>query len=286
MPASNPNRQNASLLAVLLFAQLLLMALSVRGERGATVLELTVLRLTRPVVALAGSVAGGWRGAMLALRDLARARSDNVELRTEVDRLRAELRRREEDALENRRLRQLLTMREQLFPQAVAAGVLAAAIGDTEHMIVIDRGAADGVHADLPVVAWGGAVGRVVQAGPHLAKVRLLTSPNAGVGGAVQRTRVAGTVYGRGRDRMEMRFVPQYRDVVIGDRVVTSGVDGVFPGGLGVGRVVFVGENESDISKSILLAPEVDVTRLEEVMVLLEPVGGELLDAVRDEEPR
>lgn len=285
MPASNPNRQNATLLAALLFGQLLLMALSVRGERGATVLEVTVMRLTRPVVAAAGAVAGGSRGMVVAVRDLMQARAENVELRAEADRLRAEVRRREEDALENRRLRRLLMMREELFPQAIAAGVISAAISDTEHMVVIDRGTADGVHADLAVVTWGGAVGRIVQAGPRIAKVRLLTSPNAGVGGMVQRTRVMGAVYGRGRDRMEMRFVPRYRDVVIGDRVVTSGVDGVFPDGLGVGRVVFVGESETDISKTILLEPEVDVTRLEEVLVLPEPVGEGMLDVGLDEEP-
>ncbi len=286
MPALSPVRQNGALLAILLFVQLLLIALSVRGERGSTVLELAAMRVTRPLVSAAGTVAGGIRAMVLTARDLSGARAENVELRAEIDRQRAELRRREEDALQNRRLRQLLVMREELFPQSIVAAVISAAITDKERMIVIDRGTEDAVHPDLPVVAWGGAVGRVVRAGARTAKVRLLTSPNAGVGGAIQRSRVSGAVYGRGRDRMEMRFVPRYQDVVIGDRVVTSGVDGVFPAGLGVGRVVFVGETEAEISKTILLEPEVDLTRLEEVMVLLEPVGAELLDVETPEDRR
>jgi rod shape-determining protein MreC len=89
-------------------------------------------------------------------------------------------------------------------------------------------------------------------------------------------SRAEGMVLGTGRSTMEMAYVPKYADVLVGDRVITSGLDGVFPRGFGIGTIALVGE-PSGVSKSIGIQPEVDFGSLEEVLVLLEPVGGELL---------
>jgi rod shape-determining protein MreC len=277
MPALNLTRQNVLLLVVLLFAQLLLMAGSTRGERGSTLLESGVLRVTRPVTGAAGAAAGAVRNSWTGLGEMFQARRDNKRLRQENNRLRAEVRQLEETALENRRLRRLLGMRDSLAPSGIAARVISATVTEQEKLIVIDRGTEQGVHVDLPVAAWGGAVGRVVAAAPKVAQVRLLSDPNSGVAGIIQRTRVEGEVLGRSERRMDMLYVPRYADVMIGDRVVTSGLDGVFPRGLGIGTVVFVG-TDSGISKVIRLQPEVELARLEEVLVLLEPVGAALLE--------
>ena len=134
-------------------------------------------------------------------------------------------------------------------------------------MLIIDRGSADGVRPEQPVVAWGGAVGRVVMADRGRAKVWLLTDRNLGFGGVVQRSRVRGLVYGTGEDRLEMRFVPKFSDVLHGDRVVTSGIDGVFPRGFGVGRVSAITE-APDGTQTIHLEPELDFRSLEEVLVV------------------
>jgi rod shape-determining protein MreC len=75
---------------------------------------------------------------------------------------------------------------------------------------------------------------------------------------------------------MEMVYVPKYADVVVGDRVITSGLDGVFPRGFGLGRVTVVGEPVG-ASKSIRLQPEVDDRSVEDVLILLEPSGTQLL---------
>ena len=278
MPALSPTRQNALLLVLLLFAQLLLMAGSARGDRGTTLLELGVMRATRPVAATASAAAGTLRGAVQDLRELLHARSENERLREEVHRLQTELKRSREHSLQNERLRRLLGMRENLAPQAIAAEVITASLTGQTMMIKVNRGTADGVHADLPVVAWGGVVGRVVTADRQLAKVRLLIDPNSGVAGIVQRSRVEGMVLGQGDDPLEMLYVPKFSDVAFGDRVVTSGLDGVFPRGLGIGRVSSV-RQESSFSTGIELRPEVDFAALEEVLVLLEPVGSPLLES-------
>ena len=122
----------------------------------------------------------------------------------------------------------------------------------------------------------GGAVGRVVGVETGYARVRLLSDPNSGAAGVIVRSRTEGMVVGRGGDPMEMVYVPKYADVVVGDRVVTSGLDGVFPRGFGLGRVTVVGEPVG-ASKSIRLEPEVDDHSLEDVLILLEPSGTRLL---------
>jgi rod shape-determining protein MreC len=129
----------------------------------------------------------------------------------------------------------------------------------------------------MAVVAWGGADGRVVSVDRDYARVRLLSDPNSGAAGIIARSRAEGMVVGRGEEPIEMVYVPKYADVVPGDRVVTSGLDGVFPRGFGIGIVTVVGE-PIGASKSIRLEPAVDDRGLEEVLILLEPYGTRLLN--------
>lgn len=282
MTARNPTRPNAILLAVLLFVQLLLMAANTRGQEGATLLESGIMTVTSPIVGAARAVGGAVGGTFESVGELRRARTENIALAEEVNRLTVEVARLREQSSEYERLRQLLGMRADLFPDSIGARVITATLGTDERMIVIDRGTVDAVHVDLPVVAWGGAVGRVVSASRHRAKVRLLTDPRGGVGAIVQRSRVKGIALGNGEE-LELEYVSRFADVEMGDRVVTSGQDGVFPKGLGIGRVTFVGE-DNGVSKLVRLVPEVDLGALEEVLVLLEPIGGPLLDPLGDED--
>jgi rod shape-determining protein MreC len=269
-------RTNLLLLAALLFGQLLLMSGSARNEAGTSLLENGLARVSRPVAGATRALSGGLAGFLAFWREIRTAREENVRLKADLDRTRAELERSREQSLENQRLRRLLGMREDLAPRSVAASVVTTHMSSQTRMIVLDRGVEAGVEPDQAVVAWGGAVGRVVSAGREFAKVRLLTDPNSGVAGLVQRSRAAGMVLGRGDGSLEMLYVPKYADVVIGDRVVTSGLDGVFPRGFGVGRVTLVAD-VAGATKAIRIEPDVDFRSLEEVLVLLEPVGGPAL---------
>ena len=143
-------------------------------------------------------------------------------------------------------------------------------------MLVLDRGSDDGVKIDLAVVAWGGAVGRIIEVGKSHAKVRLLTDPNSGIAGIVQRGRAQGMVQGSGSDTLKFVFVSRLEDVVHGDRTVASGAVGIFPRGYGIGRVSLI-EEKPDGSRKIELVPEIDYRNVEEVLILLEPQAGDLL---------
>ncbi len=276
MAAVSSARANALLLGVMTFAQLLLMAASVRGSMAATAVAAVVGAASRPVVAPERSVSGILLDVVNFFRDVHADEIQNVKLRLEVTRLSGELERTRELAQENTRLRRLLGMHEDLAPKSIGASVVTTRLAGQSRVILVDRGSADGVRPDMAVVAWGGAVGRVVSVENGFARVRLLSDPNSGASGVIARSRAEGMIVGRGAEPMEMIYVPKYADVVVGDRVITSGLDGVFPRGFGIGRVTVVGEPVG-ASKSIRLAPEVDDRAVEDVLILLEPSGTQLL---------
>jgi len=212
------------------------------------------------------------------VRDARTIRGESDQFRAQVANLRADVRRLEEADQENRRLRRLLSMKEEVFPRSVAAAVVTTRLSGQSWVLVIDQGTDAGIRRDMPVVAWGGLVGRVIAVEAGYAKVRLLSDPNSGVAGIVQRSRAGGMILGRGDGPLELAYVPRYADVEVGDRVVTSGLEGLFPKGIGVGRVTSVSDS-SGASKSIEVDPEVDIRSLEDVLVVLEvPRGKSLLD--------
>lgn len=267
MRAASPTKRNSVLLVVLLSVQLLLMSGSVRGTDGSTLLETVVLRVTAPVVWVARGVGNAARGLGEGVREVWVARSENRHLREENLELRAELDGARERVAENERLRTLLDLRRDLAPGAIAARVVGRGESGHSRVFVLDRGTDDGVRVDAPVIAWGGVVGRVLYADPRYSKVLLFTDRNSGIAAVVQRSRASGILFGGGDDAPGLDYVSGYEDVVIGDRVVTSGMDGVFPRGLSLGRVIYVNDGGL-VSLTIRVQPAVDLDTVEEVLVL------------------
>jgi rod shape-determining protein MreC len=281
MSGLTPARQNALLLIALLFSQLLLMSGSTSRPDGSTSLERATLRVTEPVIALGRSIGGGVRGLGTGIRDLSRARVENTRLREELNRLRGDVRRHREEARENERLRLLLGMRDYVAPKSVGASVVIGTLNKSQQVLMLDRGAKDGVEVEAPVVAWDGVAGRVVTVFERHAKVRLLSDPSSGIAGRIERTGEDGFVFGQADQPMQMRYVVGYADVIPGDRVKTSGLDGIFPEGLLIGTVSKVGET-TEVEKEIAVEPAVDFSKVQEVLVFLEP-GIEVRSAARDE---
>lgn len=275
MAVSSASRHNVVLLIFLVGGQLLLVTFGLRNDGGSTLLESLVMRATSPVVAAAQWAAGSVAGARDGFGELVTARSKSRDLEAEVARLREELRASREAVGENRRLRDLLELTDSV-ERAVPARVVTTNLGNRARVIVIDRGSSDGVRLNQPVIAWGGAVGKVLASSPGYSKVRLITDPNSGVGGVVQRSREMGAVEGTyDANELDMRYVPRFADVMHGDRVVTSGQDGIFPRGYGIGRIVAIHDSPATGTQTIRLEPELDYAALEEVLVLLDPMPAE-----------
>jgi rod shape-determining protein MreC len=273
------NRRSAILLVGLLFGQLMLMTGSARDVGGAGVLESWTMTWTSPIVRLADIVGGGLSHLLTGGQNLLEAHSRSAELEEELGRLHAELRLSREAAQENSRLRRLLAMRDDYQGNVISASVVVSNQTDQAKLVIVNRGTRDGVRTDLPVIAWGGAVGRVVAAYERHSKVRLLTDPNSGVAGLIQRSRAQGMVLGNGDRPLELHYVPRFSDVVLGDLVVTSALDGIFPRGYEIGKVISFSESRSG-AQTIYVAPELDYGALEEVLILTESVGGDLQHAL------
>ena len=198
----------------------------------------------------------------------------NKMLRSEVDQLRIQNLQASEYAAENARLRALLGYKQAAYQfDLVAARVIGREADSWSHMIVIDRGTADGVQENMPVVTEKGLVGHVVEAGPNYAKVQLILDPRSSVGTLVQRaeSRVVGIVEGDPTNPTMPRMVnvPKNADIQEGDVIVTSGFGGMYPKGLVVGLVSSLENDEAGLLKIALLEPAVDFQKLEDVAVIV-----------------
>lgn len=169
-----------------------------------------------------------------------------------------------------RSLERLLELRDRSDLKTVAAEIIGAGATPDFRTVTIDKGTGDGLRADMAVIATAGVVGRVVMSSPRAAKVQLLIDRNAAAGALVERSRAQGVVVGRGDDRLQMEYVSEVADVAVGDLIVTSGIDGIFPKGFAIGRVESIDKNGTAY-KRITVKPAVDVSGLEEVLVVLTP---------------
>jgi rod shape-determining protein MreC len=240
-----------------------------RGDRvGRFFLEL-MAPLQRTTAALGRVVSRSWHG----VAELVTARGENVVLRERARRLEQELDRLGEVDLENARLRQLLDFRRTLETDVLTARVIGRDATGLSRTVTIDRGDADGIMRQAAVLAPQGVVGQTFLVSRHAARVLLVSDHNSGVDTLVQRTRARGIVQGTIDAGCVLKYVKRTEDVQVGDELVTSGLDGIFPKGLPVGRVVAIDKRGQGLFQSAEVAPRVDVDQLEEVLVTRGPVA-------------
>jgi rod shape-determining protein MreC len=249
---------------------LTLLTWKVKNRTPATLFETVVLSSTRPLQQAATWITRSLGGVWGDYVYLVNVQRDNQQLREEIKWLRQENHRYLEAYLQYQRLQRLLNFREQTPLGVVAAEVIGRNANSWTEIISINRGTRDKVAKGLPVVTHGGLVGQVIHAAPTLSQVMLLTDFRSGVDALVQRTRASGVVAGRGRNLAELRFLPVGADVQLGDRLISSGMGGVFPKGLIIGEVKDIHRNGRQ-TQQVEIQPSVDFSDLEEVLVLVKP---------------
>jgi len=176
-----------------------------------------------------------------------------------------------EIGLANSRLRNLLNFQKAPTHRVVAAEVISKDPSGWFKTVIIDKGRSDGLQKGLPVVLPTGIAGQVIEVSGRYAKVMLIIDRNSAVDALVQRSRARGIIKGASADQCRFEFVLRKHDVQIGDTVIASGLDGVYPKGLRIGRVSDLSERSSDIFYEITVTPFVDYEKLEEVLVVLNP---------------
>lgn len=182
---------------------------------------------------------------------------------------------RNEIELTNYRLRKLLNFKKNIDHQVLPAEIIGKDPSPWYQAILIDKGKSHGVEKGQPVVIPEGIAGQVTEVLNNYSKVLLIIDQNSAVDALVQRTRARGVIKGDSTDRYLFKYVLRKHDVRIGDTIVSSGLDGVFPKGLRIGYVSEVVKPSSGIFQDVTVAPFIDFEKLEEVLVLLNPLKNE-----------
>jgi len=263
-------RRNRILLTsgVLLLVSLLLFSVSTRSPAYRDPIGHLVLDALAPFQVvfswIGRSVGRVWTGYV----DLVDARRDNQRMHERVATLESELLRLGELERENARLAELLSFRARFEGTVYGARVIAREPGPLAMTLTIDRGERDHVHRGMAVLAPQGVVGQIAEASHTAARVVLLTDHNSGIDAIVQRSRARGIVQGGTDGSCYMNYLNRDADVVVGDRVLTSGLDGIFPKGVMIGEVVDVSRRHRGLLQAAVVRPSVALDRLEEVLVV------------------
>jgi rod shape-determining protein MreC len=258
-----------------MLGHLILISAQVQSKAGVPVLESVTFgvfsRVQGTTASLVGSARGGWDNYV----DLRDVRAENEALQKQLGDLEVAMQQQRALASEAERLRELLNLQKITTLPTLAAEVIAGNPIPGMQTVTIDRGTADGVLANMAVIAPKGIVGRIV--GPvasNAARVQLLIDRDAAIGAQAERSRSGGMVIGDDADRpLRMDLVSNLSDVQQGDAIVASGVDGIYPKGFAIGTVESSAPGKR-LHRVITVRPAVDFSSIEQVLVVMVPARG------------
>jgi len=268
MVAIPSRHRSLALLAGVLLAQILLLAVQIKRDSRGRLIRVWAISTVTPFERVGAWSVGKVRGVWHHYFALQGTSRENETLRTENDALKLSIAQLQTKAAEADRLGALLnfkTLNEKVA--MVGARVIGASAGTASRTIEIDRGERDGIRRNQPVITPDGAVGKVIEAYRDSAQVLLLTDKDSGIGAMLVNSRIQSPVGGTGEPMLTMKYVANDDTVKAGEKIVTSGMDKIFPRDVPVGTVLEV--KQGNTFKQIRVTPAANLDRLEEVFVLL-----------------
>jgi rod shape-determining protein MreC len=266
------HQRSGYLFLFVILGHILLISAQVNSRAGVPVLEQITFGIFSEVQRGMSSGVSGIRSAWSGYVNLRHVKAENDALKRQL--AAAQVDGQEQRALADRTrgLQKLLELRNHLPLATTAAEIIGASATPDFRTVTIDKGKGDGLRPDMAVISPAGVVGRVVVPSTRSAKVQLIIDRNAAAGALVERSRAQGVIVGEG-DALRLDYVSEVADIVVGDLVVTSGIDGIYPKGFVIGRVDSV-EKSGGAYKRITVKPSVDFSALEEVLVVVTPTPG------------
>lgn len=268
-------RQKAPLwLVMLLLTNLVIMAVDARDTNTKQRLfRVWIQALASPVQGVSSRASGAGSGFVREIINFRGTAAENAQLKEKLFATELQLQNARQAAEENGRLKGLLNLKQQTGYDQVTAHVIARDSSVWFNTVTVDRGTSSGVALNMPVVTAGGIVGRVIAVSPVTAQVMMVTDEKAAAGAIVGQlggSGALGSVRGSGGSGLiEMRYVSGLQKVDVGDSILTTGQDGIYPPGLNVGEVVEVKHGTATQPHQILIRPGANLDQLKEVAVLL-----------------
>jgi rod shape-determining protein MreC len=262
------------LFMAVIVGHILLISAQVNTQRGVPLLEEvtfgTFAEVQRAATSAIATVRDNWTN-YVALQDV---RAENARLKEENAALQVGLQQERALAQQSRTLQSLLDLKTAVQLKTTSASVIAGGASPEFRTMTIDKGTGDGLASDMAVLAPAGVVGRIIMPARRAAKVQLLIDRDAAAGAIVERSRAQGVVVGTGTDRFRLDHVPGAADVQVGDRVVTSGIEGIYPKGFLIGQIQSIDRQSGEFT-NVVVDPAVQFSELETVLVVVTPTPGE-----------
>jgi rod shape-determining protein MreC len=242
--------------------------MSIRNPHPLQSVESLVIGLTAPVLkkftALGEGVVRVWRGYLYLIG----AQQENEVLKKKLEEYVQKEIQYQEALLTKERLERLLDLKTQMAVPITGARVIGYEPSVWFKCAIIDKGEADGVRWGMPVLNTAGIVGRVIESYLYYSKVMLLLDRNSAIDAYIQRNRLRGILEGKGGTRCHLRYILKNNDVQLDDVIMASGLGGIYPRGMALGRVVSVDKKAQGIFQEIEVVPLVEFANLEEVVVV------------------
>ena len=260
-------------MCVAFVAVFLLVVSAARLQNRYPLMSSIAATLLAPLDYVLSGIAGGVQQGTVFTRDVATVFRENQALRAENQELRHVVFQLTEKAAENERLQAMLEFRTKSVGfQMKAATIIGRDPGTLNYSLFINQGTRDGMRVNMPVVTHQGLVGHVMEVYSGNAKVRLIVDTGSSVASMVQRpqSRAVGIVEGNPSQLsvLKMKNLLRDSDVIKGDKIMTSGLGGIYPKGLLIGEVMDVVDDEGGLLKNAMIRPAVDFSRMEEVFVI------------------
>src|ERR1700687_692432 len=267
--AGIPSRHKSLvLLTIVVLLQVLLLAVQIKRDSQGRLIRVWTVGAFSPFERAGAHSVGSIRGTWNRYFALQNTSRDNEQLRRENDVLKMQVNQLLSKAAEADRLALLLNFRKS-HPDVpmLGARVIGASADTASQTIYLDRGERDGIRRNMGVITPDGVVGKVIESYMDTAQVLLLTDKDSGVGAMLGDSRIQSPVGGTGEPLLAMKYVPNDDTVSLGERVVTSGMDRIFPRDLPVGVVTEIKTGRP--FQQVRVRPAANLQRLEEVIVLL-----------------
>jgi rod shape-determining protein MreC len=258
------------LFLAVMVGHVILISAQVNSKSGVPMLEAVTFGIFSEVQRGTSSGVSVFRRIWNRYVGLRAVEAENNRLKAELSQTQVQLQQQRALADRAKGLEQLLALRDSSGLSTAAAQIIAGSASPDFRTLTLDKGTVDGLRTDMAVMAPSGVVGRIVIPTVRASKVQLLVDHNAAAGALVERTRAQGVVIGNGENRLRLDYVSESSDVAVGDLVVTSGIDGIYPKGFTIGYIDVV-EKNGTAYKRISVRPAVDFSRLEDVLVVLTP---------------